>query len=681
MTTINSTQIRTQEVKAADTGTTTAQGADDVLVKVDDALARIEKMESTDGEWLSEENRATLARIKMTLQSCEAAVEAIDYVNGIPTAGTTGSADPMNAVDSLAAGWNGCAAPDFSDPAGLALIADDTAKYGAFMGSIYVTNSGDPKNPTVFGFQMTEDMIALKGETKGRDIIITATIDTNHDGKESAGDEKRSWVIKDGTLRPEPLVISANGLSRGVKIDMSNVYRIKDTNNPDAHSVYIWGSNGNDTIYGSQSDDKIAGMKGDDLIYGLAGNDTIFGDELYNKSGEFSPDGGNDMIDGGAGGDAIYGGGGAKDKTYASDAGEDIFEAEFMNSKSELTDPPSTNTYFTADPNNPNTWKEATNENGMVTFRHTTGQDAGTINLNVPPGYSMAYGERDEGNSLIITFVGIDITNGHTKSFRVKLENFFGELTDSKDPKAQIPTLNIKGNGQQGDVNIIDMGRIEVTSQVINITDGPVDSNTDDIIIGAHNKLISEGVNARTVLTGSTADSVTVTDAAAAMLTAYGADYKIDNEVASTGGYEAKTIPGKNIIQITADGVVGPDPNLKLKAPQGFESFYITQARGTDGVDRTYIIMVDPSQNGEEAKTIVIQIDAAVNPDNISICRETQVNSGTSIDVANSTWPLTPIMVGEHNSINVSSGGSDVLIYQEGTTPTGTRDDDFEVEI
>ncbi|MFA4973726.1 MAG: hypothetical protein WC683_14035, partial [bacterium] len=280
MTNIN-TNYKASTTDTTDTSYDVPESTDmtELQEKIQAALYQIENFEYAD--YLTEAQLAELNRIKLMLKAESAAISGYALTGEYSIEGAEG-AGYWDQPTELAPEWNGIPPEymhtDASDGGvgeyGAGMSDDPEAEYA---GTVVIPNSGDIVEPTKLGFQMTDDMASLTLESNGRDGILTVTY---QDGT------KRYWVIQDLTVRREPMIISAFGLSHGVTIDCSHLIRVSDGTFPNypygaRSGVYIHGSMYNDTIFGSQSDDGIVAYDGDDIIDGMAGNDSIYGDMSY----------------------------------------------------------------------------------------------------------------------------------------------------------------------------------------------------------------------------------------------------------------------------------------------------------------------------------------------------------------------------------------------------------------
>lgn len=644
--------------KANAAGTTGAgdAGLAQLMAEVQEALREIEEFKAQNAEWLSEEHLNELDRLEVTLKAESAAMGAYGTSGAAGGSGAAGSESWLDAPDELQPEWNGI--PDGfinsfdEDAAGLS-----DPKYGEYAGTIEIPNSGRVDSPTKIGFQMTDDMLGITAESKGRDIVITVRYDYDGDGVEDA---RKSWVIKEGTVRPEPIIISAYGVGHGVEIDCSRVIRINDGSYEGFHAgtksgFYIHGSEYDDVIRGTQANDAIVGYAGDDLLEGQAGNDKLWGDEYYEVAGSFDPDyGGNDEINGGAGEDIGYGGGGI-DTSHKADRGESITEDE-RSIDDVVTDAPPVSDWF--QDIGGGDWEYEGMEDGVAVIRNTSGE-AGELDIYMPPGYNMAYAERDADGSLIITFVGDEGT------FKIKIEDFFTEFA-GEDPDARIPRLNFIGSD---DADIIDFSRVTVSSQVINING----EGGDDIILGANSDLLKDGVDL---------DNMTSSQRNPALQN-YIDDF-FAYEDGGTGGYAAE-VDGDQIHIGKDDGVADADRAevLNICAPEGYEKAYIAEDPATGDL---ILILVKPGQGDEKAKTIVVRIDEDLGLDynQISIFFAGDIEGeGEARRQTYTDGPIpTPVSISAFDYTLDGGSGADLLFnWSGGKTNRDSEDDVVEGDI
>ena len=643
------TKINTNYKASSASDVSSAEDLRDLYQRIDAALKEMEEFRLANSEYLTEAQLVDLDRMRVTLKAEAAAISGYGVNGGSGLAPYGTDVNYWEIPDELVPGWNGippeCINEFDSDES---RIAEDPDKYGEYRGTVEMPNSGDPSDPTKIGFQMTDEMVGLYAESRGRDIIITIEYE----------DRRESWVIREGTVRPEPIIISATGLSHGVTIDCSKVIRVSDGTYAGysygtRSGFYIHGTEYDDIIRGTQADDGIVGWGGADKISGEAGVDTIFGDEYYEYAGQFDPNyGGNDEIKGGAGKDIIYGGGGL-DTIYKSDKGESVNEYERVKDDVDI-DPPDPAGWFSSPQGD---W-EAEVDEGMVTISNTSDPlNAGEINIDMPPGYNMAYADVDADGSLIITFVGDEGT------FKVKIEDFFRNFGENG-----IATLNFTGSVG---ADIIDFSRVEVTSQVIKINGG----DGEDIILGARNKMLSDGVDLNDMTHSQRNSDGRLEDYVLEGIFAYKDEVKEEycndeeGEAWYDGaGFRAEVVDGQ--IVITSDNRDHPD-TLNLCAPDGYEQGYIT----TDGT-HIYVILVQPSTEEDgKAKTVVFKIDASIGYDNIQVMNK--FVSGDGEDVEWSHIDLIPVgLMGPDDYLIDGGQGHDIIFTQKGGKVASDSEDD-----
>ena len=638
--------------KAADTATTESSSATEAALvsQIDEALEALDQIDDGD---LTDEYFQEKKRLTAMLKAEKAMLESGDYVNG--ASGTTTAEDVI--PQDLEAGWN-CIPPEgFSENASdRAVINGDKSRYGEYAGTVEIPNSGSSTDPNTVGFQMTDDMKAVYAETRGRDIILIV---------EYTNGKRESWVVKEGTVRPEPIIISAFGLSHGVTIDCSKVYRVSDGTSSStsavSHMMFIQGSEHDDTLIGSQSKDLIVGWAGDDTIDAMAGDDIVFGDEQYRvdeyRSGSFDASyGGNDTIRGGAGDDILYGQGGL-DTSASSDVGETVAEFERAPLDDTLAEPPDADDFIDA------TGWDAEEEDGTIVLTNSSEEGVGgEIDIDMPEGYTMAHAEADADGSLVITFIGED-EEGNTVSFKVKIADFFTFAEGSQNPESVI-RLNMHGG--EGD-DIIDFSRISgsagLTTQVINITDTEGGAN---ILLGAKSALLSEGLDL-----GDLTESQGVSDSALEGIVDDGVFAGLEED--ESNGYTADVVNGA--IEITKDGSEA-DPTVTIAAPEGYDRGYITEDN-----DYYYVILAKTGADGK-ADTIVYRIEKEMmTSDGTALgWEDIIVKRSTDDDIGDSFISLVPVTNASSNDSDFAmSGGddNDDLVFAQ----AGTRTEDDESEI
>ncbi len=398
------------------------------------------------------------------------------------------------------------------------------------------------------------------------------------------------------------------------------------------------------------------GWDGNDTITGGANNDQIWGDEHYELSGSHSKTyGGEDTINGGAGYDTIYGGG-KSDTVFSTDKGEGVNEHEITIEKAS-TGAPSDMSWIESDE-----WEIQNDQtgDGTVVYRNEGDGKGGTINLDMPEGYTMAFGDIDsDGNSLVITFV-----NEAGESFKVKFENFFSGSFYGEKPEDAIVRLNFKGS--EGN-DIISFDRIlakNVTTQIINIEGG----NGDDIILGVKNQLWAEGLDVnnleRSNRTSSGEINAYVNGREGGVFAGNDGDDPTTHD-----GYVAK---GKGeYVWITAADDEEQSGTIKINAPEGFEYGY----RGEDSAGNTVIILVDPQDEGP-AKTLVIKIDGTMDATEVFV--QSSVSTTGEDGIVDTTdgniWSLTEISLRAEDYRIDGGNGSDLVVAPTYGNKTGSND-------
>lgn len=628
----------------------------EVESQIQEALAEIEQFKLESSEWLTEEQLVQMNRIETMLKAEQAAIQGGGLGSSLNPYGVDEDGELINRPEDLNPLWNGI--PDdyinTSDPRGQELINDDPAKYGEFAGTIIVPNSGNPMDPTKVAFQMTDEMDAIYAESRGRDIIVTA-VDYIYDQDGEIIEEKRtSWVLEEGTVANYPIVFSALGLTHGVTMDFSRVIRTGDAN---VNGFFIWGTEYNDSIKGTQSRDMIVALDGDDIVNAMGGNDQIWGDQWYPQSGGQTIEyGGDDLLIGGDGDDTVFGGGGV-DTGSAADVenGEGVYETEKqpIDDVADASSIPDTTDWFLSPGGDWAVSEEI--EDGMVVIENTTG-DAGELEIDMPIDkdgnpFTMATATMDNDGNLIITFINEKYT------FKVMVEDFFGKFGGD-----EVVKLTLYGNAEN---NIIDFSNVTVndyesyqSGQCIILKD----EGGDDIILGAKNALLSDGMdldellesqkNSDGELNGYVEEGIFATDSD---------NYTSDD---SALGYSSHVEDGQ--IVITDDG--DPDNNatmLNFKAPDGYEHGYIT----TDAEGNIYVIMVKPTESGK-AETIVIKIDKSLcfpegelSYDDIGI---KHWNMDDDDQTGGSPLPLIAISSDYDDYLIDAGDGNDVVFNQKG---------------
>ncbi len=570
------------DVLDSSTGTDAAYYAD-LKTRLEDALRELEEVKANYGSTLNDETYAHLLQMEAMLKAEVAGVDGLPALSGGSTGGTT---DPWSSPTGLPAGFSvpEGSTLDTTQNADDAAICDDPSSY---QGTINYELSGSTDS---LNFSLQDDSITeVELISKGRDLVLVV----------HRGDTTESWVIKDGTVRSEPILIDATLMGHSVTIDASRSLRVSDGNHGQPYGLVtgfqIWGSNFDDTIYGSQGVDGIVGLRGNDVIDGGAGNDVIFGDDKYDITPATEIDGvaldstnSRDDIRGGAGNDQIYGGAGI-DTSYESDA-TDITRPKDMGGtvQDDMAQAPDPDDWFSNPDGN---WEVEEDDDGTIVIRHT-GTEGGRMDIDMDSmeGYTMAMADvdPDDPNSLIITFVGQD-ADGNPQTFNVRIEGFF-ESSEGVPPEEAVITLNIFGS-EEGD--IIDFHKImgdayALKSQNINI----YGMGGNDIILGAEARLMKDGVDV-TNWDESTVGDRGLTRAVEQDVFAYDDD----------DGYEPSVEDGMIVIRDAAT----EDPDVvnrtvNLIAPDGYDHGYVTV--GEDGC--TYVVLVKNDGSGD---TVVFKFE------------------------------------------------------------------------
>ena len=615
-------------------------GENGSLPEAEAALVEIEEFISQNLDDLTDGQYKDLMRIKETLEwQITTAQNYADY----PAPGSVNGADPTlwDMPQALDPYWNGIPEDNIiQDAVSKAIVESDPDWFGEYMGTVKVPNSGDPSNPTRVGFQMTDDMVACYGESRGSKLFVTAEID-NGDGTTSL----ETYAYESNGS--EPLIISGIGCN-GVQIDFSRVYL------PDA-KIYIHGSEGHDLIKGAQSSTNIVGYAGDDEIYGGASVDKIYGDEYYEKAGQFDQSyGGHDTINGGGGKDVILGGGGI-DTFFTSDSGDSINEYEDMIGN-KIDVPGSSSTWSDS-----GEWQEAEDisENGTIYFRNQSDGSGGEITLDmseIPGNWDKAFLDMDADNNLVITI------GGETGTFTVVYENFFGKQFSTP------PKLNIIGSDGN---DIINAENVTVDSQVINIKGGA----GEDVIIGAKNQMLMDGVDINRL---EQSQNVGNAELSTHVNSGTFAEESVDEYKNEDGEIDRTTWNGftsevRNNDHIFISGDSSDNVGLlQLKAPDEYTECYMGIAENDDIV----IILVNKQASGN-AKTIVIKVDntLGLTYNDIVVGNFSSTTIGADDDANKETMgaPMTPTYISllDNDYLTMGGTGDDLIITQEGSKVLG----------
>ncbi len=669
-------RINSAQFKANDIGGNEATRSQ-LLADLQAAIAEIEDYLDHYEEILSEEQLFEAQRISMMLKAESSAIAAYGMGGSGGGAGSV-DGDASSWVDlpqNLNDGWedNGVPADNINQYADEPQLDNwDDDRYGEYAGTVEISNSGNPNDPTSIGFQMYDseehgEMQSLTGESRGRDIIITVTFEDGH---------RESWVVREATVRPEPIIISALGLNHKVSIDMSHCLRVSDGSYTGydygtRSGFYIYGTEYDDILRGSMADDGIVGLAGNDEIYGMAGNDTLYGDEAYAYAGQQNEEyGGRDRVIGGAGSDTIFGGGKIDEYSAAdlNDASGVINECETkINDETSTQDLEEIRNILNGGSSETDTmgngWR-ASVEGGEVVIKNIGDGSGGEIEINMnylPDGYNMCYGERNADGSLSLTFVGFD-EEGNSISFTMRIENFFGSFGDNDDPDSALVHLHIVGTDED---DIIDMSQVQVdASQTISFDLG----EGVDIGLGARNKLMAEGIDIDDLVNGRSQGNSSGT------ANHYISDgvFAYDDEETMNGvmGYEDENgddHAGSLTTTANADGSITIDGNgtadnplpetLNIRVPEEYTHGYM--ANGGDGY--YYLILVAP---GNPAKTMVIKIDKGLYDDagwslgDVMLFREMAAEEGDGFDFIQEKVDIEYISI-DFDDYELSGGEND----------------------
>lgn len=647
---------------------------DDLLARIEAANAELERVLVENDEFLSDESRATIERLLATLRAEAAAIDGAGYGMGYnPETGEIEAVDyaSRTSLPEMGSGWDGGIISEYQEDADR-LEPED----GDYMGTIEIEASGDPMNPTAVMFSFDDAFEAEISEggridnvdvvSRGRDLVVTAS------GTDAEGNEiRKSWVIREGTVRPEPIVFNFTTLSHGINFDASRAYRISDGSYNSYYGVtrgfYIHGTAYGDNIYGSQGDDAIVGWENyaegtsanDDTVIdnidGMAGNDRIYGDE---DSEAFGSEGGRDIIRGGAGNDTLYGGGNI-DTRYASDSiaagspgGVNQFERVADDTNLTLPDPSS----WIDAPG----WEATTDSSGMVTLSNTGDSTNNQLDITLPPGYSMAFGEvAPDGTSLLITFVGED-AEGNPQTCQLTVDDFMRGRTGFSPE--DVLHLNVHGSDES---NIIDFSKIRnLESQVINI----FGHAGDDILLAPPSDRMTAGLSRDELLHSTGATSASIRDS-------------IILDPNDENYFDAVIDETTDRIRITVGENTPPeDAMLSLVAPEGYTYGYLSRDPDNGNL---LVIMVSP----DTGDTLVVEIEGSTNIDynEIEVVNTRVEDLDDALDddgeldgnAISGPWTLIPITLGEDDYTVDSGAGSDLLFAPSGTNFVADSEDEI----
>jgi len=652
----------------------------DLKNRLDQAILEIEDTKTNYGTSLTDGQLAEMNRLEVMMKAESVAIEAFGK-GGNGVAGT--SLNSQFAYDKPTG-----LTPGFSVPEGDTLKitpapTDGSNPYPDIEGYAGTVNFKGSR----LNFSLQDDAIQeVKIYSRGKDLVLTVT---KSDGT------KESWLIVDGSVRSEPIIIDATLMTHGVTIDESQALRISDGKHGVAYGLMTgfqnWLTDYEDTCYGSQGVDAIVGLAGSDKIDGGAGDDTIFGDGVYDPAKE-KPSQTVDGIDvtndvneirGGAGNDHIYGGAGFSNG-YSSDLTDldspNDMGGDVINDVASAPDPATTNWL------GPDQWEWDTDSNGdtkieedgTVVIRHT-GDTGGSINIDMKelPGYTMALADIDpeDSTSLIITFVGED-AEGNPQTFKLRIEGFFEPTTDM-DPGKAVITLNVYGNDEG---NILDfhrlMGSAALESQNINLYGGA----GNDFILGAESAIARDGID-------TTGDPLSSTASNSELARYDTENIFYDDNTASDSyqdGYTSEVVDGQIVVTRDPNSTVDQKDSVRIVAPDGYDHGYIT----TDADGNTCVILVKQDGHGK-SDTIVIKFDkATTNLDYTNIFiwdRRPDNTSDSSTQTPASVIPLIPLVFDTDPSnpmdmgLLKGGGGSDMVFGGENSN-YDTDDDDYVVK-
>lgn len=456
------------------------------------------------------------------------------------------------------------------------------AKIGKNTFEITLATSGvyDPLNPSAsnaLAFVVPNDAKKIVGATVGSDIQITVY---------KTNGSSEVYLLKGMAVRPEPIYIYGAQKTSAMEVDLTKAYRISNGQygQPfgDTNGFIVWGTKSHDKIVGSEGNDVIVGGGGNDLLRGLMGDDELYGDEY--GVGKFQATDGDDDLDGNEGMDTVRGGGGSKDKAVKG-TGDSVAEAEQVNEE-QFAAPTGD---WLSHPN----WTKSVGKNGEITLTLDDDEKAaGSIDLTLPPGYTMASGSMDStGKALIVTMVGFD-SKGNPQSVRVRINDFF-------DPDVKT-TLNVYGNTQQ---NILDFHEVVLTGNLINLRG----EGENDMILAPKSHLDELGIDLADLGKG------TYSNKELKKLVDAGRDP--DDKAFDWGGYTWNTIdpaadPMDNTsyvqdgeIRLVTDGTI---PSLAFNLPAGFNDSVLME----DGKDYKLILI---NRTPDSVQQVVVRIVGGVD--------------------------------------------------------------------
>lgn len=643
-----------------------------LLARIDEANSELENVLAQYDEFLTDEQRANIERLLATLRAEAAAIDGAGY--GVSYNSETGEIESVDyssrsSLPEMGSGWDGGIISEYEEDEA-SLDAED----GDYMGTIEIEASGDPMNPTAVMFSLDdafESEITNGGRidsvdvsSRGRDLVVTVT-GTDGDGNEIT----KSWIIREGTVRPEPIVFNFTGLSHGINFDASRSYRISDGSYNSYYGVtrgfYIHGTAYGDTIYGSQGDDAIVGWENyaegtttnddsvNDVIDGMAGDDRIWGDE---DSEDFGSEGGRDIIRGGSGSDILYGGGNI-DTRYASDSVSSTSPGS-VNQFERIADDTNTNVPDPSGWIDAPGWETVVDSNGEVTLRNTGDETNNQLDITLPEGYTMAFGEiGEDGTSLVITFVGED-EDGNPQTFQLTIEDFMRGRTGFSPE--EVLHLDFHGSDESDIIDFSGISNLE--SQVINI----YGHAGDDMLLAPPSDRMTAGLERDELLRSTGATSASVRDEL--ILDPNDEDY-----------FDAEIDEDTRRIKITVGENTPPeDAVLSLVAPEGYTYGYLSRDPDNDNL---LVIMVNP----DTGDTLVIEIEKStgVEYNEVEVVNklvedlEDAIDDGEfDEDAVSGAWSLIPITLDEGDYTIDSGDGSDLIFAPSGTNFVTDEDDE-----
>lgn len=564
--------------------------------RVTTALSDLEQFLEENLTWLNKEQADKLGYFETFFKAASTALEfEASGIDGIgPGAGITSpEGDMYQLPPDLPAGW--------SVPEGGTLRIDDdgTITY-AEVETICLSLAGD----------QYDNVYEVNVRSSGDDLVY----DLVRREFDEAGNVTREWtesyVLKNGSVSNTDLVIDATRMGHGVRIDCSMAHRICNgyfgglPGWPQGFNIH--GTEYKDELIGSQGTDKIVGYGDGDYLDGMGGDDKLWGGEVYgikDYPDTFDPNStdGDDTIIGGAGNDEVYGGigtdygSGEDDPTseLIRDMGGANIDERVIMTEDEIAE----GGWLEGDG-----WDYSVDRDGTIVVRTTGEGYAGSIDMTIPPGFTMAHAEPGTDGSVIVTFTGeID---GVRKSIKVELRDIL-KSNIGMDPATSVVRVNLYGNELD---NLIDCSPLtELENVVWNIYGG--DGN--DKIYGVSAALLLDDINATNFLQ-STYDG-NLNDLV-------GADGKGPFAYGDEDDYVADlSEDGRTIeIEYVADPPVAPDDRELVGIAPPSDDFYrgyITR----DPEDHCIVVIL----MNDEGEKIVYKFvdDPELSTENITVCQ------------------------------------------------------------